>query len=99
MSMNEHRKDLLSLSQGRAKKRREMDGAVSHEVGFFARIAVDFNNEQVILKKSKGDEHLDSAKEMDPNGISMICLGRILLFFRNLYKLIIMGEYKHSTHK
>ena len=53
MAMNDHRKDLLSLSQGRAQNRRELDRAVSLEMEIFGRIAVNYNNEKVIVKNLK----------------------------------------------
>ena len=99
MALNRHRKDLLSLSSGKVKTRAEMDGCYKKEVEIFSRIAVDYNNDNVVLKKPKGANRLDSADDMDPNDKSRICLGRSPLFLLHLYRSVIMGEYKVSTYK
>ena len=95
--MNKHRKDLLSLEQGKAKTRREIDGAYSNEVQVFRRIAVDFNNEAIIVKRPKDADKLDT--KLDPNNKGRIAPGHHSLFLLGMYKTVVMGEYKITTYK
>ena len=97
MGMNKHRKDLLSLAEGKAKTRREIDGAYPNEVQVFRRIAVDFNNEAIIVKPPTDAAKLDT--KLDPNDKDRIALGRHPLFLLGMYKTVVMGEYKTATHK
>ena len=99
MSLNQHRSDLLSLSSGKSKARRDIDYPESKEMQFFGRVAADYNDEKVVVEMPPGANRLDSVKQMNPNDKTRIDLGRSPLYLKNLYKKIILGEYRRATHK